>query len=166
MTPPATAPVSPASPAPTLSRAARLRHLRRRLRADDRGLITPWTAIGTLMVILLAGLVFDAGMAMADQVRLYDRAQAAARAGAREIDLATYRGSGVIQLDPDAAVSAAEGFLAQSGTTATATATTDTVTVVVTGVRQTQLLYLIGVTTIPIDATATATAATGVTAAN
>jgi len=163
MTPPTTAPVATASPA--LSRTARLRRLRRRLRADDRGLITPWTAIGTLMVILIAGLVFDAGMAMADQIRLYDRAQAAARAAAREIDLATYRSSGVIQLDPASAASAAERFLAQSGTTGTATATTAAVTVTVTGVRQTQLLYLIGVTTIGIDATATATAATGVTTA-
>lgn len=165
MTPPTTAPVASQPPALSPSRTARLRHLLRRLRADDRGLITPWTAIGTLMVILLAGLVFDAGMAMADQVRLYDRAQAAARAGARQIDLATYRGSGLIQLDPDAAAGAAREFLAQSGTTGTAFATTVTVTVTVTGVRQTQLLYLIGITTIPIDATATATAATGVTAA-
>ncbi|WP_242624906.1 pilus assembly protein TadG-related protein [Krasilnikovia cinnamomea] len=126
-------------------------------------MITPWTVVGTLMVILLAGLVLDAGMAMADQVRLYDRAQAAARAGAREIDLATYRNTGVVQLDPDAAVGAAQRFLARSGTTGTATATTAAVTVTVTGVRRTQLLYLIGVTTIPLDATAAATAATGVT---
>nr|WP_051809715.1 pilus assembly protein TadG-related protein [Actinoplanes subtropicus] len=128
-------------------------------------MITAWTAAGALMIILLAGLVFDPGMAMADQVRLYDRAQAAARAGARQIDLATYRTSGVARLDPDAAARAAERFLADSGTTGTATATTTAVTVTVTGVRRTQLLYLIGFRTIPIDATATATPATGVTAA-
>jgi len=162
MTPPTT---PPAAPAPALSRTTQLRCLHRRLSADDRGMITPWSLVGMFMVILLAGLVFDAGMAMADQVSLYDRAQAAARAGAREIDLATYRSSGVIQLDPGAAAGAARHFLAQSGTTGTATATTVIVTVAVTGVRQTQLLYLIGITTIRIDATATATAATGVTTA-
>lgn len=164
MTPPTSTPTAPAPPTP--SRTDRLRHLGRRLRADDRGLITPWTAIGTLMVILLAAVVFDAGMAMADQVRLYDRAQAAARAGARDIDLATYRTTGVIQLDPGAAASTAQHFLTQSGTTGTATATTTTVTVTAAGVRQTQLLHLIGVTTIPITANAAATAATGVTTAN
>ncbi|BFU47703.1 hypothetical protein KRMM14A1004_59400 [Krasilnikovia sp. MM14-A1004] len=158
-------PVAAASRASALPWTARLRRMRGRLRADDRGMITPWTVVGTLMVILLAGLVLDAGMAMADQVRLYDRAQAAARAGAREIDLATYRNTGVVQLDPDAAASAAQRFLARSGTTGTATATTTAVTVTVTGVRRTQLLYLIGVTTIPLDAAAAATAATGVTTA-
>ena len=142
---------------------ARLRHLWRWVRADDSGQITPWSVFGVLLVILLAGLVFDAGMAMADQVRLQDRAQAAARAGAQHIDLATYRNAGVIHLDPDAAATAARQFLARSGTTGTATATTTTVTVTVTGVRTTQLLNLIGVRSIPIDASATATTETGVT---
>src|SRR5689334_7732221 len=118
---------------------AQLRVLRRRWRADDSGQITPWSVFGVLLVILLAGLVLDAGMAMADQVRLYDRAQAAARAGAQQIDLATYRASGVIRLDPHAAATAARTFLARSGTTGTVTATTVTVTVTATGVRTTQL---------------------------
>ncbi len=148
---------------------ARLRVLRRRWRADDSGQITPWSVFGVLLVILLAGLVFDAGMAMADQVRLYDRAQAAARAGAQQIDLATYRSTGVIRLDPDAAAAAARTFLARSGTTGTVTATATTVTVTVTvtatGVRTTQLIHLIGVRSIPVDASATATAVTGVTTA-
>ena len=140
---------------------ARLRHLWRRVRADDSGQITPWSVFGVILVILLAGLVFDAGMAMADQVRLQDRAQAAARAGAQHIDLATYRNADVIHLDPDAAATAARQFLARSGTTGTVTATTTTVTVTVTGVRTTQLIHLIGITTIPIDATATAAGTTG-----
>lgn len=144
---------------------ARLRVLWRRWRVDDAGQITPWSVFGVVLVILLAGLVFDAGMAMADQVRLYDRAQAAARAGAQQIDLGTYRSSGIIRLDPDAAATAARTFLARSGTTGTATATAVTVTVTVTGVRTTQLIHLIGVSSIPIDASATATAVTGVTTA-
>ena len=142
---------------------ARLRTVSRRWRADDSGQITPWSVFGVLLVILLAGLVFDAGTAMADQVRLFDRAQAAARTGAQQIDLATYRDSGVIRLDPDAAATAARTFLARSGTPGTAPATTTTVTVTVTGVRTTQLLHLIGIRSIPIDASATSIAATGVT---
>ena len=144
---------------------ARLRALWRQWRTDDSGQITPWSIFGVVLVILLAGLVFDAGMAMADQVRLYDRAQAAARAGAQQIDLGTYRSTGVIRLDPDAAATAARTFLSRSGTTGTATATAVTVTVTVTGVRATQLIHLIGVSSIPIDASATATAVTGVTTA-
>jgi Flp pilus assembly protein TadG len=144
---------------------ARLRTAWRRGRVDDSGQITPWSVFGVLLVILLAGLVLDAGMAMADQVRLYDRAQAAARAGAQQIDLATYRNTGVIRLDPDAAAAAARTFLARSGTTGTVTATTVTVTVTATGVRTTQLIHLIGVRSIPVDASATATAVTGITTA-
>lgn len=143
---------------------APLRRMRARLHGDH-GQITPWTVFGVLVVILLAGMVHDAGMAMADQVRLYDRAQAAARAGAQQIDLGAYRATGVIHLDPQAATAAARRFLAQSGTTGTATATTDTVSVTVTAVRTTRLIHLIGVSTIAIDAGATATAATGVTTA-
>jgi hypothetical protein len=137
----------------------------RRLRRDDRGQVTPWSIFATLLIIILAGLVFDQGMAMSDKVRLFDIAQGAARAGARQVDLATYRSTGVVQLDPDAAATAARTFIAQAGISGTATASPATVTVTVHTTRRTQLLHLAGVTSIPVSATATATPATGITAA-
>lgn len=135
----------------------------RRLRHDDRGQITPWTIAAALIIVILTGLVFDQGMAMADKVRLFDIAQAAARSGARQIDLGTYRSTGVVQLDPDAAANAARTFLTHAGISGTASATPTTVTVAVHTLRRTQLLRLAGVTSIPVSATAVATAATGVT---
>ena len=138
----------------------------RRIRAgDDRGQITPWSIVGTLIVLILAGLVFDQGMAMADKVRAYDIAQAAARAGARHLDLGTYRAAGVVQLDPAAAATAARTFLAHAGMPGIASASTTTVTVSVTTSHRTQLLHLVGVTSIDVSATATAVPATGVAAA-
>lgn len=134
----------------------------RRVARDDRGQITPWTIFGVRLVLLLAGLVLDEGLAMADKVRALDVAQAAARAGAREVDLGVYRATGVVQLDPAAATTAARGFLTQAGIPGTATASTATVTVTVTTRRQTQLLHLVGITTIPVSATATAAPSTGV----
>jgi hypothetical protein len=129
---------------------------------DDRGQITPWTLFGVVVVIVLASLVYDVGMTMADQVRLYDRAQAAARAGAAAIDLDTYRATGTVQLAPDTAVQAAQRFLARTGTSGTVTATAQQVTVTVTTTHPTLLVSIIGVARIPISATATATAVTGI----
>jgi Flp pilus assembly protein TadG len=139
---------------------------RRRAPHDDRGQITPWTIIGVVIVLVLAGLVLDLGLGMTDKVRLLDLAQAAARAGAREIDLATYRATGTIQLEPTQAAAAARTFAQQADIPGqvTATASTTTVTVTITGTRRTQLLNLVGVTSLPISATATATPLTGVTA--
>ncbi|MEU1605533.1 pilus assembly protein TadG-related protein [Micromonospora matsumotoense] len=133
-------------------------------RRGDCGQITPWTVVGTLIVLILAGLVFDLGTAMAAKVSAYDTAQAAARAGAGRIDLAAHRVTGAARLDPTAASAAARAFLAHAGQVGTVSATTDQVTVTVTTTHRTQLLHLIGVTAIPVTATATATPATGVTA--
>ncbi|GIJ08404.1 pilus assembly protein TadG-related protein [Micromonospora andamanensis] len=134
-------------------------------RHDDRGQITPWTVMGTLIVLILAGLVFDQGMAMATKVSAYDTAQAAARAGARKIDVALHRTTGAAQLDPAAAATAARAFLAQAGQPGTVSATTEQVTVTITTRHQTRLLHLVGITEIPVSATAIATPTSGVTTA-
>ncbi|MGC4885761.1 hypothetical protein [Micromonospora sp. DT227] len=139
---------------------------RRRNRSlhGDRGQITPWTIIGTLIVLILAGLVFDMGTAMATKVSAYDTAQAAARAGAGQLDLSAHRATGAAQLDPAAASAAARAFLTQAGQPGTVSATTTAVTVTVTTRHRTHLLHLVGITSIPVTATATATPETGVTA--
>jgi Flp pilus assembly protein TadG len=144
------------------------RHLLRRSRRDDSGQITPMTVVGVVIVLILAGLVLDLGLGMSDKVRTLDLAQAAARAGAREIDLVTYRTTGAVQLDPAHATDAARAFLRQAGVPAgqgSVSASTTTVTVTVTTNRRTQLLHLVGITRLPVTATATATPLTGVTAA-
>lgn len=145
---------------------SRSRRRLRQARRDDRGQITPWTIFGVVLVLILAGLVLDLGLAMSDKVRLLDVAQAAARAGAREIDLATYRATGAVQLQPAQAAAAARTFAQQAGVDGqvTASASTTTVTVTITGTRQTQLLHLVGITGLPLSATATADPLTGVTA--
>jgi Flp pilus assembly protein TadG len=135
----------------------------RRVRHDDSGQITPWTVVGVLIVMILAGLVLDLGLGMSDKVRTLDLAQAAARAGAREIDLTTYRTTGVVQLDPAQATTAARRFLAEAGVPGTATASTTAVTVTIRTARRTQLLNLVGITSLPVTASATATPLTGVT---
>ncbi|MDG4803628.1 pilus assembly protein TadG-related protein [Micromonospora sp. WMMD980] len=134
-----------------------------RLRGD-RGQITPWTVVATLIVLILAGLVFDFGTAMATKVSAYDTAQAAARAGAGQLDLTAHRLTGAAQLDPAAASAAANTFLVQAGQSGAVSATTTEVTVTITTRHRTQLLHLVGVTSVDVTATATATPETGVTA--
>ena len=128
---------------------------------DDRGSIAPMAILGVLVVLILGGLVLDQGLAMADRVRLLDVAQGAARSGAQAVDLAVYRATGQVRLNPAQATANARRFLAQAGIAGTATASGTTVTVNVRGARRTELLHLIGVTSIPVAATATATASTG-----
>jgi hypothetical protein len=139
----------------------RLSLVRRLGRGDDRGSVAPMAILGTLVVLILGGLVLDQGLAMADRVRLLDVAQGAARSGAQAVDLTVYRSTGQVRLNPGLAAANARRFLAQAGVTGTATASATAVTVSVRGVRRTELLHLVGVTGIPVAATATATASTG-----
>jgi hypothetical protein len=126
-------------------------------RADD-GTVTAYTLILVAAVLAFAGLVLDGGLAISTKVQAVSDAQSAARAGARELDVAALRTNSVIRLDPVAAEATARQWLARTGVAGTVTVTPDTVTVTVTTSRRTQLLQLLGLRSIPINATATAEA--------
>jgi hypothetical protein len=135
-----------------------MNHSRARLPAGDRGSVTGYTVIVTIAAIVFAGLVLDAGMAVATKVQAISTAQSAARAGARELDLAHLRATGVIRIDPAQAQVSAQDWLERAGWSGTVTVTGNEVTVTVTGTADTQLLGMVGIGTIPVGATATATA--------
>lgn len=126
-------------------------------RADD-GTVTAYTLILVAAVLAFAGLVLDGGLAISTKVQAVSDAQSAARAGARELDVAALRTNSVIRLDPVAAEATARRWLARTGLAGTVTVAPDTVTVTVTTSRRTQLLQLLGLRSIPITATATAEA--------
>jgi hypothetical protein len=90
----------------------------RRSRGDE-GMVTAFVVIFTFALLLLAGLVIDGGLTLAAKVQAIDEAQAAARAGAQEIDIPLYRASGKLVLDPAEARQAAESYLAATGHTGT-----------------------------------------------
>ena len=117
-------------------------------------------------LLAVAGLVLDAGLALAEKVRALDIAQAAARAGAQELDLYKYRTTNVAELDPTRAAQAARVWLASAGVDGDATATTTTVTVTVRRSTNTQLLQIVGVGQLHVSASASATAVQGVTGPN
>lgn len=113
-------------------------------RVDD-GQITGFVVVLVTGILVLIGLTLDGGLALAATVRANGQAEAAARAGAQAIDLATYRDNGTLRLIPAQAVADAQVFLATEGATGRVTATNDTVTVTVTAAQSTQLLGLIGI---------------------
>jgi hypothetical protein len=147
----------------------RITRLARRVHArtgGDSGQVTAFVAIMTLALVLFAGLVLDAGLALSAKVQALDAAQAAARAGAQQLNLNVYRERNIAELDPPRAETAARGWLKSAGLDGTVSATTTTVTVTVNRDSHTQLLQLAGVTTLHVSATATATAIQGVTGPN
>jgi hypothetical protein len=132
---------------------------RRHARAD-RGTVTAFTVVWLAASLALAGLVLDAGLAVSTKVNARAVANAAARAGARELDLAALRINGIIRIDQNKARTAAASWLSRAGLQGSVTVTANTVTVSVTTSRPTQLLNLIGIGSIPVHATSTAEAIT------
>ena len=127
----------------------------------DGGVATLWTILIGLTIMLLVAAVVAGGAVFASKTHGYDLAQSAARAGAQHIDVATYRTTGVLRLDPAQAATAAKQFLARAGATGSVTATTAKVTVTATSEQPTPMLRPLGVERVTVTATASATPHTG-----
>jgi hypothetical protein len=127
---------------------------------NDSGQATAFVVVWLLAAMLLSGLVFDCGMAVATKVSAVSIAQAAARAGARELDVTALRTTGVVRLNPVRAEAAARDWLSRSGLVGTWTVTVNAnrVTVTINTAQPTQLLHLAGIDRIPVHASATADA--------
>ncbi|WP_082772526.1 pilus assembly protein TadG-related protein [Actinoplanes sp. TFC3] len=128
--------------------------------------MTPFVVLLSVALIAVAGLVLDAGLAIAAKVQALGIAESAARAGAQQLDLYAYRTTGATRLDPGRAAATARSWLASAGLAGDATATATTVTVTVRRTSRTQVLQLVGVGGLNVSATATATAVHGVTGPN
>lgn len=114
-------------------------------------------------LLALAGLVLDGGLALATKVQAAGAAEAAARAGAQAIDLATYRSDNRLQLEPAEAAQKARAHLSATGVDGTVTVSGNTVSVVVNASQRTQLLNLVGISSIEVQATGHASPHRGVT---
>lgn len=128
--------------------------------AGDAGMVTVFTVLAALALLLMVGLVVDG----ADRLRALGRADRvaaeAARAGAEAADT---RGP-VLVLDPPAARAAAAAYLRAAGVTGTVTVTGPrTVTVVVTVTGTDLILGLVGPGTYAVTGSAQARLSVGVT---
>jgi hypothetical protein len=114
-----------------------------------------------MIVIVAAAALLGGGVLFAARAHGYDLAQSAARAGAQQIDTATYRDTGVLRLDPARAAQAAKQFLAADGASGTVEVTAARITVTATSHQTTPMLKSFGITDITVTSTASATPTTG-----
>jgi hypothetical protein len=137
---------------------------RRRAWRGDTGQVTAFVVVMTAALILAVGLVSDGGAALGARLHAADLAQEAARAGGQAVDLATYRGTGQLRLDPARAQTAARDYLTRAGWSGAVTvhAAGATVTVTLRGDQPTRLLRLAGLTSLAVTGTGTATAQRGI----
>jgi len=131
-------------------------------RLDEAGSLTAFVAVLSLSLFVLVGIVVDAGRAIAARSAAMTEAQQAARAGAGQISVDALR-SGQIEIDPGAAVLAADEFLASVGQLGTASVVGQTVTVHIASTESTAILGIIGINAITVSVTASATYVHGVT---
>jgi Flp pilus assembly protein TadG len=117
----------------------------RRLVRDERGQVSAFLVVLLPACLLCVGLVVEGGHGLAAKTRAIGQAQEAARAGAQELDLDTYRATGQVRLNPAHARTAAQTYLRAVGTTGTVTITATTVHVTVTSTVPTELLDLAGI---------------------
>ena len=103
--------------------------MNKRVHTNDAGQATAFLIVMAAALLLLVAFVLDVGAALSERNRNLQVAQEAARAGAQQIDLATYRTEGTVDLDPGSATAAAEEFLADAGVQGSASVEGDVVTV-------------------------------------
>jgi uncharacterized membrane protein len=130
--------------------------------SGERGQVLTWIAVFLPALLVVLGLVVDGGLAFAARRDLQGLADAAAHAGAMQIDTTTYAATGQVQLSPDHARTAAEEYLSMhAGITSTIVVGPTWVRVTVGKSWPTVFLRLFGVRSVTMSATATAHARVG-----
>lgn len=128
----------------------------------ERGSITAVVVVFAAAFLVLGGLVYDAGRAMAAKTSAIDTAQQAARTAAQALNAGDLRNN-VLATTPGQAIADAEAYIAASGDTGTVTITGNQITVSVVRRQSTSLLALVGVGEITVTGTASTEIEQGVT---
>ena len=121
------------------------------------GQVVLWVAIMLPLFLAIVGMAIDGGTLFAERRRAQNAADAAARAGAQQIDVDHYRATGEVLLDQGWARYEARTYLAALGEgVASVNATGQQVTVAVRRDVRLSFLKLVGVGEVAIEATAVA----------
>lgn len=120
-------------------------------RRGEEGMLTLFTCLVTVALLVLIGLAVDGGYVLAARRRAIDEAAGAARAGAEALAPSSYRGGGGLDLDPGAADAAAQGYLAATGHSGTVTVNGNDVTVALNFDQPMSLLRIIGINTVNVS---------------
>jgi Flp pilus assembly protein TadG len=132
--------------------------------SSDRGGLSIFTVITTLVVIVFFGAIVDFGQKLDARHDANIAAEEAARAGAGQINAdRAYAHGGTFTIDRAAAIRAAQQYLHAGGYTGTVTPLDDRrISVQVTITRRAIFLPLIGINTLHVQAGAIADLVTGV----
>ena len=129
---------------------------------EDSGSATVFVLGFTVVLLAMAGLVIDGGLALNARQRVADDVEQAARAGSQNLDQNALRADGTVQIDADAAdIAATDYLLARKYTSYVVTATPGKVVVTATTTQPTTLLSLIFIKNFTITATGQAEPAVG-----
>jgi hypothetical protein len=137
---------------------------RPRYRDRERGSITAFVVVLALAFVILAGLVYDGGRALAAKTAAIDEAQQAARTAAQALSPADLRNN-VLATTSGQAIADAEGYIASCGDSGTVTINGNQISVEVVHHQPTEILGVIGISEITVTGTATAEIEQGVTSA-
>jgi Flp pilus assembly protein TadG len=129
---------------------------------SQSGSLTAFMAVFCLSLFVLTGLVVDAGRAIAVRSAAATDAEQAARAGAGQLSVDGLR-AGVVEINPAAAIVAANAYLASVGEPGTTEVVGQTVTVHISTDEPTVILGIVGIQNIVVSVTASATNVHGVT---
>jgi Flp pilus assembly protein TadG len=127
-----------------------------RLSHRDRGSVTIWLALTSLVMIVLVGVAVDLSGQVYAQQHARDVAAQAARTAGQQVDGPTgVRGIGA-QTDTTQAIAAAKAYIASAGMSGDATVTGGgtTITVTVADTYETKFLAIIGVTSLRVTGSA------------
>jgi len=128
----------------------------RRLRGDE-GQVLVMVALMMVGVVSVVGIVSDGGLVFAQRRDLQNVADAAAAAGAMQIDEAVYRSTGEVVLDEQLARDAAALYLdAEGGLDYVVSVLPDRVEVSVSRQATTGFLRVIGIDGVEVSASASA----------
>ncbi|HSK21615.1 MAG TPA: pilus assembly protein TadG-related protein [Egicoccus sp.] len=97
--------------------------------------MTAFVAVIAFALVMVAGMAYDGGQVLVAHQAARNDAERAARAGAQQIDLTHLRQTNQPRLDPAGAEAAAQGYLAQTGSSGTVAVDGATITVTVTRVQ-------------------------------
>lgn len=132
---------------------------RQRMHCRQRGQAIVWVAVMLPLFLSVVGLAIDAGIVFDARRELQNAADAAARAGAMQVDEQTYRASSgaTVVLDQPAARRVAAEYAAQQGVgVAVIAVEPQRVVVEVSRDVPTSFLRLVGISTVRVTATAPA----------
>lgn len=122
----------------------------------ERGAIGVFLAVLVPGLLLIIGLAVDGGAKVAATQRANAIADEAARAGGQALDIAAAL-TGQVQVDPAAAVAAAQDYLARTSVQGTVTVVDgDTLQVTTTLTEPTTFLGLVGISSLTVEGSGTA----------